>query len=281
MNVDDLISRRTREVVRGLMSDTVLRAIDDMWLDEGFDPPTGEDPNVGGQRVSRFQAWLDTVDWTALGQARRALVVFEVALRDIFREGTPNPWLEDQRVRLQRAFKRDGLTLRDDGTFEAPAAQVIGEELLGHLDNADVIREHLDRIAAAQVRDDPAQAIGSAKELIESTARLVLSEIGQSVDDRPDLPDLVRRAQEALDIHPTSGVAGPDASGAVRKILGGAATVTTGVAELRNRGYGTGRAGGTEGRPGTAACPPRRQRLPTVVRVHPRHPDGRASPMAQ
>ncbi|WP_250284017.1 MULTISPECIES: abortive infection family protein [unclassified Frankia] len=100
------------------------------------------------------------------------------------------------------------------------------------------IREHLDRIQRAVI-DDPALAIGSAKELIESTAKVVLTERGLPVNDKDDVPALIRQAQQALDLHPSAVTPGPDGSEAVKKILGAVSGVAVGVAELRNRA-GTG-----------------------------------------
>ena len=88
--------------------------------------------------------------------------------------------------------------------------------------------------------DDPALAVGSAKELIESTAKIVLTERGCGVDDKADLPVLVRDAQRALGLHPSATTPGPDGSDAVKRILGAASSLAMGVAELRNRGFGTG-----------------------------------------
>lgn len=91
--------------------------------------------------------------------------------------------------------------------------------------------------------DDPALAIGSGKELVESTAKVVLIERGRPVNEKDDLPALTRAAQEALGLHPTSTTPGPDGSDgsdAVKKILGAVSTIATGLGELRNRGYGTG-----------------------------------------
>jgi hypothetical protein len=82
--------------------------------------------------------------------------------------------------------------------------------------------------------------VGSAKELIESTAKVVLVERGKVVNDKADLPILVRDAQQALSPHPSSATAGPDGSDAVKKILGSVSGIAIGLAELRNRGYGTG-----------------------------------------
>lgn len=60
------------------MSGTTLREIDDMWQDEGF--PVAIDPEPVGQRVTRFQGYLDLVDWTNEGEVARALRVLNVAL---------------------------------------------------------------------------------------------------------------------------------------------------------------------------------------------------------
>jgi hypothetical protein len=165
--------------------------------------------------------------------------VFEVALRWLFRprEGWTPP--ADLASRIRRLFDRDGIEITDDGRFviRNPAPTVVAHELLSNLTDSAVIHGHLERIAGAIERDDPEQAIGSAKELIESTAKLVLRETGTTFDPRADVPDLVKQATEALMVHPTS--AGPDGSDAVRKILGGGVTIANRVAELRNS-YGTG-----------------------------------------
>jgi hypothetical protein len=99
------------------------------------------------------------------------------------------------------------------------------------------------------VFDDPPLAVGSAKELVESTAKVVLNERGLAVDnDDDDVPALVSKAQRALGLHPTSSTPGPDGT-AVKKILGGLMAVITGsphcvtvatapVTERRVRGSG-------------------------------------------
>ena len=58
-------------------------------------------------------------------------------------------------------------------------------------------------------------------------------------DDKADLPKLARAAQMALGLDPSLS-AGPDGSDAVRRILGAVTTIANGLAELRNRGLGTG-----------------------------------------
>ncbi len=82
--------------------------------------------------------------------------------------------------------------------------------------------------------------MGGAKELVESTAKVVLKERGLPVDERADLPELVREAQKALGLHPSSIALSPDGSDGVKKILGSVSGIAAGLGELRNRGYGTG-----------------------------------------
>jgi hypothetical protein len=115
----------------------------------------------------------------------------------------------------------------------------INEQSIGSLRDPTAIQEQLGRIQRAIV-DDPALAIGSAKELIESTAKTVLLERNQAVNEKDDLPALVTKAQLALGLHPSTFVSGPDGTDAVKQILGGAITIANGLAQLRNRGYGTG-----------------------------------------
>ena len=242
----DLIDRRTRVAIRDLMNETVLREINEMWQDEGFSPPTEPLEPVGGQRVTLFQGYLDQVDWTHPAHVDRALRVFEVALRFLTSPGSHADlaWINDRRIRIRRLLARDSYELTDDGKIsggpDRRSPPIITPVLLTGVSDPDVIHDHLERISAAVNSDDPAQVIGSAKELVESTAKMVLRQLDLPVNDKDDLPALVRQTQEALAIHPQSAVPGADAAEGIRKILGGTITVTNGIAELRNRGYGTG-----------------------------------------
>jgi hypothetical protein len=244
----ELVSRRTREAVRDTMNGTTLRELDQMWQDELFHSATDPEP-VGGQRVTRFQGYLNQVDWTNSSQVTRALSVFEEAIKPLF--SPPEGFTQGGEVtipRLRKLFQRDGYLIDENGHIRRESQVVIASNFLANLTDASAIHEHLDRIASAVERDDPAQAIGSAKELIESTAKLVLRERDEPYSDADDLPALVMKAQQSLSVHPSGRPPGPDGSDAVKKILGAAMTVTSGVAELRNRGYGTGH--------GLATAPP-------------------------
>jgi hypothetical protein len=146
----------------------------------------------------------------------------------------PSPFRRDQPPgRLFRRLHRRAPWLARRSLRERPR----GESTCGS--SWAAILEQLGRIQRAII-DDPALAVGSSKELIESTAKVVLTERGLPVDDKDDVPALVKQAQQALGLHRLSTASGPDGSDAVRRILGSASSLAIGVAELRNRGYGTG-----------------------------------------
>lgn len=240
----ELVSVQTRSCIRDLMSESTLRRIDNMWQDEGFPPPTEDRDPVGGQRVTLFQGYMDQVDWRSPAHTKRALRVFETALDDVL--GSPalpdaTEWVSKQRARVRKLLARDECEYTTAGQIiprRLDAAEVVAAGLLSKITNAEEIHDHLNRISGAIENDDPRLAIGSAKELIESTAKLVLTETGSTVSDKMDVPELVKRAEEALQLH-ASTQAGPDGSPTVRRILGGSHSVAVSIAELRNT-YGTG-----------------------------------------
>lgn len=238
-----LLSDRAAHAIRDLMSNTTLGEIDQMWQDEDFPAVAEDPPPVGGQRKTRFQGYINQVDWTDPGQVRRALRVFEVAVRPMFSDTEPFGFMDSERERIRRLFAKDGVTVTDDGQFVADRLGPVVVNSLDVLTDPSVIQDHLDRITRAVVNQDPAQAIGSAKELIESTAKLVLTQTGYRITGKENLLALVRRAQEQLRVHSTQANVGPDGTDSVKKILGATTTIASGVAELRNAGFGTGHGG--------------------------------------
>jgi hypothetical protein len=227
---DDLISRTTRGLFRNLMTGTTLGAIVAAFEDEGIAPDpdcTYQDSSIRRQTT---QAYLQAVDWSDPRRVAVALRVFERLLHGY------DPQYTQQ---FGHSLRRDGYVTDPETGHIASAGPQFSAASLAGLRDPSAIREQLDRIQRA-ITDDPALAVGSAKELIESTAKIVLAERGIAVSDRAGLPELVRQAQQALALHPSSAVPGPDGTDAVRRILGGVSTIAAGLAELRNRGYGTG-----------------------------------------
>jgi hypothetical protein len=122
------------------------------------------------------------------------------------------------------------------------SASSIVEPALCALPDAASIRDNLRRLDS-NVDADPRLAVSVAKDLVESTAKLVLRERGETYTDKEDLPPLVSRAQQALKLH-AAGVPGDtEEAKALKTILSSLTRLTQGVTELRNKvGVGHGRA---------------------------------------
>lgn len=223
----DLISPTTRGVFRQLMTDSTVGVIEAAFRDGGFAPNplcTYQDSSV---RRETTQAYLESVNWTDWTHVRRFLRVADRLL---------DGWDAAAIEKFRRNLEHDGIEIDDNGN---PTMAFSGIDIasIQALTDPSALYEQFERIRRS-VNDDPPLAIGSAKELIESTAKVVLRERGLPVNDTDDLPKLASQAQTALGLHPRS--TGPDGAEGVRQILGAVSTIAKGLAELRNRGHGTG-----------------------------------------
>jgi hypothetical protein len=99
------------------------------------------------------------------------------------------------------------------------------------------VDEHAARIRFG-LRQDPAQAIGSAKELLESVLKAILGLHGNGPETRLEIPALIKRANVELGIDPAGVRAQEPAAEQRRKTLGALGQLVTGIAELRTRGMG-------------------------------------------
>jgi AbiJ N-terminal domain 5/Abortive infection C-terminus len=117
---------------------------------------------------------------------------------------------------------------------ETPVSIVSLEHVESVADIHDVLElnKHAARIRRG-ITDDPAQAIGSAKELLETVLKTVIGDHEQK--SRDDVPELLKKAQVRLDLDPKS-IIGADT---LRRTLSNLGQVVHGVAELRSL-YGTG-----------------------------------------
>lgn len=91
----------------------------------------------------------------------------------------------------------------------------------------------------AKATEDAALTLGSAKELCETVAKVVVSARGGIEGSQADMPALVRDAHKALEFQPGAGLA---TDSEARQIAQGLKSIVLGVSELRNRmGTGHGR----------------------------------------
>ena len=131
------------------------------------------------------------------------------------------------------------ITLLEDGRTETDLGVFVDASTLP--DEA-VVREHVRRLRLALGEGDSALLLGSSKELLESTAKIVLDRVGEAPPAQ--YPALVTRALQVLMLHPKSAPEQrEDVMEPVRKILGGVVQVAMEINELRGeRGTGHGRA---------------------------------------
>lgn len=229
------ISGRVRGVFRDWASAIVLRDIDRLWQSEGFAP--GFTDLIGGQRVTRWAEYEATVSWGDSGHVRRVRRVYESVITEF-----PPP---DGIGRFERVLQLDGWSI-DATNHIVPTAGPVSElSGLEHIRGADGIHEAFRRIGLLLERDPPG-VVAASKELIEATAKTVLTALDQTVNDDEDFPALISRAQLVLGLSAARVESNVDTAPSVRRILGGLTSVALGITELRNaEGGGHGRARGT------------------------------------
>ena len=103
---------------------------------------------------------------------------------------------------------------------------------------------------------DPALAIGTAKELIETCCRTILAQRGKPVEGAPDIPALTKAVLRELDLVPENVPEQARGADTTKRLLSNLATIGQALAELRGI-WGTG-----HGKDGAAeSIPPRFARL--------------------
>jgi Abortive infection C-terminus len=100
----------------------------------------------------------------------------------------------------------------------------------------EAIESQVDRLLRAERDRDLSLMIGSAKDLVETVAKIVLELSGEVAPSDAELPGLLTKAHSALDRQPGQGAASDTP---VRNIAQGAKSIISQLPELRNR-FGTG-----------------------------------------
>lgn len=111
------------------------------------------------------------------------------------------------------------------------------KEVLGGTDSS-YISQQITRMETA-VNNDPGLAIGTAKELVETCCKTILAECGADIPSKADLPKLIKITVKQLSLTPEDIPEKARAADTIKKLLSNLATITQGIAELRNQ-YGTG-----------------------------------------
>lgn len=126
----------------------------------------------------------------------------------------------------------------------APSLSPLKEQAKGL--NAGHLAEQIRRLESS-VESDPALAIGTAKELVETCCKTILAERGKSVTGSPDMPTLTKATLKELKLVPEGVPEAARGADVIKRLLSNLGTVGNGLAELRGL-YGTG-----HGKHGTAS----------------------------
>jgi len=264
------ISRRLKTLLANhLAQSSVLREIEDAFESAGV--PYVNDLNVsGGQRRQLVAGYYNGLNWEDLADVRRFLdalrpILLEadrahkVAVDARFPAWTTNTAKEklvhplasllDELRRCGYEWNGEVVTGITASARLADARAFAQEFDLGHLG------EHIRRIELA-IDADPAQAIGSAKELVETVAKTILNKRKVPFSPSADLLALGKLTFKALKQLPEDVPESAKGAETIKRMLSNLGSVVQGIAELRSL-YGTGH--GRDGR--VKGLSPRHARL--------------------
>lgn len=245
----ELISKKTRLELREYFVGTSLREIEsefdaaDLTADLGYDPP------VSGQRRSLVEQYYHSIDWTQWSHVRKFVTVYESVLNTVEEfDQQGKEWAKKTFRSLKKWIERDGFSFQS-GRLSASAISHGLEQIsdaVRELDLPELHRQIL-RMQAA-VEDDPALAIGTAKEMVESTCKTILDARQIQYAEDADIGQLVKETRKALGLIPESVPNAAKGSESIRRLLSNLGNVAQGLGELRNLyGTGHGKGGGVRG----------------------------------
>lgn len=224
---------------------TALRTISEEF--DAADVPFASDysPPESGQRRALVEQYYHAVNFSSWRDVQRVLRVYESVLTELEERvkhpptGYKDDYSEKKLALLTRWLERDGFVY-SDGRISAAAHNPTVEELAETASGFDskVLRQQIDRIRNA-IEDDPDLAIGTAKELVETTCRTILADYGLIADAGWDVTRLVKEARGVLKLVPEDIPDSAKGADTIKRMLSNLGQISQGIAELRNL-YGTG-----------------------------------------
>jgi hypothetical protein len=260
--ITTLVSKKTLTEFREFFVGWVLREIRDAFDDAGLKPDYLYQPDVPGQRRGLVEEYYHALDLSNPGDVRKLLSVYEIPMAALEEEIAHGGGAYGQEgasrelLKLSNCLRRDGFVYENGKIRAAGGASALSElKQLAVTVDAPYILNEISRIEGA-IDSDPWLAIGTAKELIESTCKTILAENGAPADPAWDLPELMKKGRNVLKLAPDDIPDAVKADDTVKRLLNNLASIVQSVAELRNP-YGTG-----HGRHGRAkGLQPRHARL--------------------
>lgn len=242
----ELITKRTRKEFQEYFVGTTLREIERDF--DNYDIPFKELPDKKmppGQRRGLVENYYASIDWTNPSDIKKVLKVYTdvlIRLSESKEDDGFNNWNAQNAKKwydkLIRTLERDGYQ------FNGKSIVSIGQVEIEQLENATNLldrthfQEYTSRIKDS-IDTDPGLAIGSAKELLESTLKTILTEMGIGFDKNDDVPKLLKETQKALELVPSNVDDAKKGADIIKVLLSNLGQVAIKTSELRNL-YGTG-----------------------------------------
>ncbi len=213
-------------------------------------------PDIHGERRTLVEQYYHTLDLGSWEDAQKLLKVFEATLDKL--ESIPASSTERQDAtremdKLVRCLQKDGFTYQD-GSITSQDQIILNLQVAAPVD-APNLRTQIKRMHAS-VESDPRLAISTAKALVETTCKTILSARGKACGHAPDIGELVKAVRSELKLAPSDIPDSAKAADTIKRILSSLTTIVQGLAELRNA-YGADH--GPEAR--TKGLEPRHARL--------------------
>lgn len=225
---------RVMRLLADHLTDIPLRQIDALFDDRGIalGPPQPRENDESARR-ERMRRYLVTLDLNSSADAQKLTAVFSDLLQKVTQDNS-NGWGTNDGLRDKwtRILREDGFDV-DETTGMVRlgrAGAQLTEHALNALPDPQSIHDHLRRLGDS-VDTDPRLAVSTAKALIESTAKCVLTARGKSYTRAAKVPALVNAAQESLGL---AAKAVSDEDKALRQALQSLVTLAQSVTELRN-----------------------------------------------
>lgn len=249
----DLLSGNTRLAFREYFVGTTLATIADAFEAAGVRCASSFEPLVSGQRRALVEQFYHTLDYGRWNDVRKLLAVYEHVLDNLEVEADSdrpyqNPNAKQELEKLLRCLRRDGFEW--DNSRLVPPADMIAvstvHDAISGLDAPELNRQ-IARLRDS-VNDDPGLAIGTAKEMLETSCKTILEDCGVVVDPSWEVGELLKRTRKELKLIPDDIPAAAKGAEAIKRLLSNLGQVGIGLSELRNLyGSGHGRSGHAKG----------------------------------
>ena len=249
--MNEIVSKRLRSLLADHMTaNYVLREIERDFEDVGIEYKP--DPAfTGGQRRSMVTGYYNSLDFTQPADARKFLDVLTIVLKEEDRKyqiaegyrrpawADPMPPAEHPMDRIFRELGRCGFEWKDSAIVAVSAsARLADTKAIANVYDLLHLSEHIQRIERS-LDTDPRQAIGSAKEMVETVAKTILTKRGIPNSRGDDILELGKAVFKVLKQVPDDVPEAAKGAAIIKRTLNNLMTMVQGVAELRGF-YGTG-----------------------------------------